>query len=79
MACLSIFWSVPTAILAGTAAAGGIALVNSMGNLSGLVSPYMLGYIKDAPHSLSLGLHSLAGLVVLGGILVLAFAPRRSK
>ena len=35
MACLSIFWSVPTAILSGTAAAGGIALVNSMGNLSG--------------------------------------------
>ena len=37
MACLSIFWSIPTALLAGTAAAGGIALVNSMGNLSGLV------------------------------------------
>ena len=75
MACLSIFWSVPTALLAGTAAAGGIALVNSMGNLSGFVAPYMLGYIKDATKSLSLGLYSLAALVVLGGILVLAFAP----
>jgi nitrate/nitrite transporter NarK len=79
MVCLSIFWSVPTAILAGTAAAGGFALVNSMGNLSGFVAPYMRGYVKDATHSLSLGQYSLAGLVVLGGILVLAFAPRRSK
>ena len=79
MACLSIFWSVPTALLAGTAAAGGIALVNSMGNLSGFVSPYMLGYIKDATKSLALGLYLLAALVIIGGILVVIFAPRKSK
>ncbi len=77
MACLSIFWSVPTAILAGTAAAGGIALVNSMGNLSGFVAPYMLGYIKDATKSLSLGLYALALFVIIGGILVMLFAQRR--
>lgn len=77
MSCLSIFWSVPTAILAGTAAASGIALVNSMGNLSGFVAPYMLGYIKDATKSLNLGLYSLAALVVLGAVLVLLFAQRR--
>jgi D-galactonate transporter len=76
---VSLFWSVPTAILTGTAAAAGIALVNSMGNLSGFVAPYMLGYIKDATHSLSLGLYFLAGVVVLGGILVLAFGPHRPK
>jgi hypothetical protein len=58
---------------------GGIVLVNSMGNLSGFVAPYMLGYIKDATQSLSLGLYSLAALVVLGGILVMAFAPRPRK
>jgi len=38
------------------------------------VAPHMLGYIKDATQSLSLGLYSLAAFVVLGGILVLAFA-----
>ncbi|MGZ3580661.1 MAG: MFS transporter [Syntrophales bacterium] len=78
MACLSIFWSVPTALLAGTAAAGGIALINSMGNLSGFVAPYMLGYIKDMTKSLSLGLYGLAAFVIIGGIMVMLFAPRRS-
>lgn len=78
MAALSIFWSVPTALLAGTAAAGGIALVNSIGNLSGFVAPYMLGYIKDITHSLNLGLYFLAMLAVLGGVLVLLFASRRT-
>ena len=77
MACLSIFWSLPTAILAGTAAAGGIALVNSMGNLSGFVSPYMLGYIKDTTKSLALGLYALGGLIVFGAILVMIFAHRQ--
>lgn len=79
MACLSVFWSVPTAILSGTAAAGGIALVNSMGNLSGFVSPYMLGYIKDATKSLAVGLYVLAGFIILGAILVMLFAHKRGK
>ena len=79
MASLSIFWSVPTAILAGTAAAGGIALVNSIGNLSGFVAPYLLGYIKDITNNLNLGLYFLATLAILGGVLVLLFAPKRSN
>jgi D-galactonate transporter len=79
MACLSIFWSVPTAILAGTAAAGGIALVNSMGNLSGFVSPYMLGYIKDATGSLAIGLYVLAVFVVIGAVLVMMFGHKQGK
>lgn len=79
MACLAIFWAVPTAILAGTAAAGGIALVNSMGNLSGFVSPYMLGYIKDLTGGLAPGLYALAALMLLGAVLVMIFAPRQYK
>ncbi len=74
-----IFWSVPTALLAGTASAGGIALVNSVGNLSGFVSPYLLGYIMDKTHSLALGLYSLSALMILGGVLVMIFGPRRAK
>jgi nitrate/nitrite transporter NarK len=76
---LSIYWSVPTAILAGTASAGGIALVNSFGNLAGFVSPYMLGYVKDATKSLAIGLYLLATLVALGAILVVIFGPRRPQ
>jgi len=42
------FWSLPTAMLSGTAAAGGIALINALGNLSGFFVPYVFGLIKHA-------------------------------
>jgi sugar phosphate permease len=48
MSALSCFWSLPPAILQGTAAAAGIALVNSFGNLAGYVSPEIAGRIRDA-------------------------------
>jgi len=42
------FWPLPTAMLSGVAAAGGIALINAVGNLGGFLGPYMFGVIKDA-------------------------------
>jgi len=48
MAALSTFWALPTAILKGTAAAAGIAWINSFGNLAGYVSPELVGMIRDA-------------------------------
>jgi MFS transporter, ACS family, tartrate transporter len=42
------FWPLPTAMLTGVAAAGGIALINAVGNLGGFLGPYMFGLIKDA-------------------------------
>jgi ACS family tartrate transporter-like MFS transporter len=41
------FWTLPPAFLRGTAAAGGIALVNSVGNTGGFAGPYMVGFVKD--------------------------------
>ncbi|MBV8617619.1 MAG: MFS transporter [Curvibacter sp.] len=72
LAAISLSWSLPTAYLSGTAAAAGIAMVNSIGNLSGFVSPYLIGWIKDATQSLAGGLYLLAGSFLLGAILVLA-------
>jgi ACS family tartrate transporter-like MFS transporter len=54
------FWTLPTAFLTGSAAAGGIALINSIGNLGGFVGPYVIGWIKDATGATSLGLVALA-------------------
>ncbi len=48
MSALSCFWSLPSSILTGTAAAAGIALVNSFGNLAGYVSPEIAGIVRDA-------------------------------
>lgn len=69
---IALSWSLPTAYLAGPAAAAGIAMINSIGNLSGFVSPFIVGWIKDTTGSLSGGLHFLAISIVMGGVLVLS-------
>ena len=71
MSALPIFWSNPTALLGGTAAAMGIAFINSVGNLAGFAIPSLIGVIKDRTQSTDAGLHLLAALLVLGAIAVL--------
>ncbi|USX26835.1 MFS transporter [Oxalobacteraceae bacterium OTU3CINTB1] len=71
-----IFWSLPTAMLGGAAAAAGIALINSVGNLAGFVSPYLVGAIKDATHSTANGIYLLAASLVAGAVLVVAGVRR---
>jgi D-galactonate transporter len=67
-----LFWTLPTAFLSGTAAAGGIALINSLGNLAGFAAPYVMGYLKDATGSFSAGLLAVAATPFLSFLLVLA-------
>ncbi|MFI6166791.1 MFS transporter [Nocardia sp. NPDC051052] len=77
-----LFWSVPTAYLAGAGAASGIALINSLGNAAGFVSPYAFGWIKDASGghtSFAIAVMILANvgaLIVVGGLAVRARARR---
>jgi D-galactonate transporter len=71
-AVLPCFWTLPTAFLSGTAAAGGIAFINSIGNLAGFVGPYGVGYIKDATGSFSYGLLFIAAMPLISFVLVLA-------
>ncbi len=75
--CLAVFWTVPTAFLGGAAAAGGIALINSIGNLAGFAGPYVVGHIKDLTGSYTFGLLALsgAGLIAAIVVLVLPFDP----
>ena len=70
LTCAPLFWSLPTAFLSGTGAAAGIAVINSIGNLAGFVSPYMIGYLKDLTHSTQIGMYVLAAMLVLGALLV---------
>jgi len=70
-AILPVFWTLPTAVLSGTAAAAGIAVINSLGNLSGFFGPYAMGWIKDATGSFTGGLVLIAALAVLGAVIVL--------
>jgi len=66
----AVFWTLPTAWLSGTAAAGGIALINSIGNLAGFGGPYLIGWIKDSTGSTANGLLALAVLPLIRGFLV---------
>ncbi|MFN8668731.1 MAG: MFS transporter [Gemmatimonadaceae bacterium] len=70
-----IFWTFPTTYLRGASAAAGIAAVNSFGNLSGFVSPYMIGAVTDATGEATMGLYALA--VALGLAVVLTLAITR--
>jgi len=68
---LPVFWTFPTAFLSGAAAAGGIALINSIGNLAGFAGPYAMGRIKDLTGSYTGGLLSLAAAGFMAMIIVL--------
>src|SRR5882724_7598414 len=65
-----VFWTLPTAWLSGTAAAGAIALINSIGNLAGFGGPFLIGWIKEATGSTSTGLLVLSLLPLIGALLV---------
>jgi ACS family tartrate transporter-like MFS transporter len=70
-AIVPIFWTLPTALLSGVAAAGTIALINSLGNLGGFAGPFLIGWIKDATGSFTWGLLAAAGGVLMTGIIAL--------
>ena len=74
---LGPFWTLPPAFLAGTAAAGGIAMINSFGNLGGFVGPFVIGWINSETDGFSGGLMLLSGLLVVGALLALSL--RKSK
>jgi ACS family tartrate transporter-like MFS transporter len=75
--CIPPFWGLPTAFLSGSAAAGGLALINSIGNLGGYVGPKVMGFMKTMTGSYSAGLRLLAGAYILGALLVLSLRARQ--
>jgi D-galactonate transporter len=70
LSALSLFWSIPSAFLAGTSAAVGIAGINCVGNLAGFVSPYMVGWLNVTTHDNRMGLYAVAGFMLVGAVLV---------
>jgi MFS transporter, ACS family, tartrate transporter len=81
---LPVFWCVPSVLLSGSAAAGGIALINSIGNLGGFFAPNILGFGKVATGSYTNGLITLGILALVAGLMMMpigrarALARRRS-
>src|SRR6202011_1781986 len=65
------FWSMPTMFLTGTAAASGIAWINSLGNLGGFFGPSMVGWAKTLTGSFAGGLYALAVCALMSAIISL--------
>jgi MFS family permease len=65
---LGVFWTIPPTLFSGAAAAGSLALINSIGNLGGFAGPYMMGLAKGRTGSFSTGLVALGVILVLGAV-----------
>jgi MFS transporter, ACS family, tartrate transporter len=70
---LPVFWSLPTAFLSGIAAAGGIAWINSVGNLGGFFAPTLVGLIREGTGNFVPALIMLAIILAAGGVFALCF------
>jgi ACS family tartrate transporter-like MFS transporter len=76
---LPTFWTLPPHFLQGAAAAGGIALINSVANLGGLLGPRIVGYVKSETGSFTIGYLVLAATLFMGGLLVLNVKKRIAR
>jgi MFS family permease len=77
MSSMGLFWALPTAVLRGTAAAGGIGLISSAGIVAGFVSPYMIGTIKGVTHSIAPALYVHSFFMLLAAVLIITRVPAR--
>ena len=73
---MPLFWPMPSAFLTGTAAAAGIGLVNSVGNLGGYVGPNVAIWVKPLSSDPSAALYAIAALLLFGAAITLIFIPR---
>jgi hypothetical protein len=78
-AAYSVFWALPSDLLAGPAAAGGIAVVNTLGLFGGFLSPTMIGWANTATGNPKAGLLVIVGLVTVGSWLLLTLRTDRAR
>lgn len=71
-ATLATFWPLPTTFLSGAAAAGGIALINSVGNASGFAAPYITGWLADLTGTQNAGMWVIGAIMIAAGLTVVA-------
>jgi len=73
---MPLFWPLPSAFLAGTAAAAGIGIVNSVGNLGGYVGPNIPIWAKNFTSNPSAALYIIAAILMVGALLTFFFIPK---
>ncbi len=75
MSAIPVFWQMPNRIISGSAAAAGVALINSIANLAGFGAPWLIGEIKSATGGISLGLFVVAAVEAAALFLIVAAIP----
>ncbi len=70
------FWALPTRVLGGQAAAGGVAIITMIGSLGSFIGPALTGRLRDATHSFTAGLLAVGGSAVLACLLCFALPGR---
>jgi ACS family tartrate transporter-like MFS transporter len=78
-AAIGTFWALPSAILTGTGAATGLALINSIGNCGGFAAPVVIGWLKGATGDFTIPLLFLSASLALGGALALWFGRSEQR
>jgi len=73
---MAVWWSYPTSFLSGTAAAGAVGLINSMGNVGGFVGPYITGWVKQVTGSFSGAMIYLALSLAAAGLMILTLRTK---
>jgi MFS family permease len=73
-----VFWTIPSSLLTGPAAAGGLALINAVGGLAGFAGPSVVGAIKDATGSYSWGMVAIACCALVAAVIVVALGEKRA-
>ncbi|HEY4125536.1 MAG TPA: MFS transporter, partial [Rhizomicrobium sp.] len=77
-AALVTYWTLPPSFLGGTAAAGGIAIINSVGNLGGFFGPTMMGWLKQSTGGYEAGMLVLAGFLIVPAVVVVLLGRTRA-
>ena len=73
------FWALPTRVLGGRAAAGGVAIITMVGGVGGFLGPFLTGRLRDLTHGFSGGLYTIAALTVVGAALCFALKTPSAK
>ncbi|MFB1100221.1 MFS transporter [Terribacillus saccharophilus] len=75
----SPFWAIPPSFLTESAAAGAIALINSIGNLGGFFGPYAVGYIRDTTGSFTMSMFFLGISMILSSLIIIFLVKQSGK
>lgn len=75
-AALPVFWAIPPIFLAGAASAAGIALINSIGNVAGFVSPFVIGWVKQTTGSSNVGLYVVSVCLICAAAALISIRAR---